>query len=44
MADQSNFSRLPKKQLFYISDKIIDSGFQWKNLTYNYFDEYEEHE
>ena len=42
MADQSNFSRFPKKQLVFISSKIIDDGFDWQSLNHDYINEYDE--
>jgi hypothetical protein len=42
MADQSNFSRFPKKQLVFISSKIVDDGFDWQSLDNNYENEYDE--
>lgn len=42
MADQSNFSRFPKKQLVFISSKIVDDGFDWQSLDNNYEYEYDE--
>lgn len=42
MADQSNFSRFPKKQLVFISSKIIDDGFDWQSLDNDYENEYSE--
>jgi hypothetical protein len=36
MADQSNFSRFPKKQLIFIASKIIDDGFDWQSLNNDY--------
>lgn len=42
MADQSNFSRFPKKQLVFIASKIIDDGFDWQELNNNYHFEYDD--
>lgn len=42
MADQSNFSRFPKKQLVFISSKIVDDGFDWQSLDNDYENEYDE--
>jgi hypothetical protein len=42
MADQSNFSRFPKKQLVFIASKIIDDGFDWQSLDNNYELEYDD--
>lgn len=36
MATQSTFSRFPKKQLVFISNKLIEDGFEWENITYDY--------
>jgi hypothetical protein len=36
MADQSNFSRFPKKQLVFIANKLIEDGFEWDDITHNY--------
>ena len=36
MADQSNFSRFPKKQLVFIASKIVDDGFDWQSLDNDY--------
>jgi hypothetical protein len=44
MADQSTFSRLPKKQLVFIANKLIENGFEWDNITYNYEDIYDDNE
>lgn len=44
MADQSNFSKFPKKQLVYIAGKIIDDGFDWQALNYDYEDAYDTNE
>jgi hypothetical protein len=44
MADQSTFSRLPKKQLVYIANKIMNDGFEWDNITHNYEDVYDNNE
>ena len=40
-AEQSQFSRLPKKQLFRISERLIDEGFETNNPYENYDDNYE---
>lgn len=40
-ADQSQFSRLPKKQLFRISEKLIDEGFDTDNPYSDYEENYE---
>ena len=42
MADQSNFSRFPKKQLVFIASKIVDDGFDWQSLDNDYENEYED--
>lgn len=42
MADNSIFSRYPKKQLSYIASKIVDDGFDWQNLNNDYRSEYED--
>jgi hypothetical protein len=42
MADQSNFSRFPKKQLVFISSKIVDDGFDWQSLDNDYGNEYDD--
>jgi len=42
MADQSNFSRFPKKQLVFIASKIVNDGFDWQSLDNNYENEYED--
>lgn len=42
MADQSNFSRFPKKQLVFIASKIVDDGFDWQSLDIDYENEYED--
>jgi hypothetical protein len=42
MADQSNFSRFPKKQLVFIASKILDDGFDWQSLDNDYETEYNE--
>lgn len=42
MADQSNFSRFPKKQLVFIASKIVDDGFDWQSLDNDYENEYSE--
>ena len=39
-ADQSQFSRLPKKQLFRISEKLIDEGFDTDNPYSDYEENY----
>lgn len=39
-AEQSQFSRLPKKQLFRISERLIDEGFETNNPYENYDDNY----
>lgn len=44
MADQSTFSRLPKKQLAYIADKIMNDGFEWDNITSDYESIYDNNE
>jgi hypothetical protein len=44
MADQSNFSRFPKKQLVFISSKIVDDGFDWQTMDRDYEDIYEDNE
>lgn len=44
MADQSNFSKFPKKQLVYIASKIIDDGFDWQALNYDYEGTYDTNE
>jgi hypothetical protein len=44
MSDQSTFSRLPKKQLVYIANKIMNDGFEWDNITHNYEDVYDNNE
>lgn len=36
MADQSNFSRFPKKQLVFIANKLIEDGFEWDDITHSY--------
>lgn len=42
MADQSTFSRLPKKQLVYIANKIMNDGFEWDDIVYE--DVYDDNE
>jgi hypothetical protein len=42
MADQSNFSRFSKKQLVFISSKIVDDGFDWQSLDNDYETEYDD--
>lgn len=44
MADQSNFSRFPKKQLVFIANKLIEDGFEWDDITHNYEDIYNSNE
>jgi hypothetical protein len=44
MADQSNFSRFPKKQLVFIANKLIEDGFEWDDITHNYQDIYDDNE
>lgn len=44
MADQSSFSRFPKKQLVFIANKLIEDGFEWDDITHNYQDIYESNE
>lgn len=44
MANQSNFSRFPKKQLVFIASKIVDDGFDWQSLDNDYENEYEDGE
>jgi hypothetical protein len=44
MADQSNFSRFPKKQLVFIANKLIEDGFEWDDITDIYFDIYDSNE
>jgi hypothetical protein len=44
MADQSNFSNYPKKQLVFISNKLIEDGFEWDDITHNYRDIYDDNE
>ena len=44
MADQSNFSRFPKKQLVFIANKLIEDGFEWDDITHNYEDTYNSNE
>jgi hypothetical protein len=43
MAEQSSFSKYPKKQLYFISTKLIDDGFEWDNIDYysSFDDNYE---
>lgn len=41
MADQSNFSRFPKKQLVFISNKLVEDGFDWEDMSYGYEEVYE---
>jgi hypothetical protein len=36
MADQSTFSRFPKKQLVFISNKLIENGFEWEDFIEDY--------
>jgi hypothetical protein len=36
MADQSTFSRFPKKQLVFISNKLIEDEFDWNDITDDY--------
>ena len=38
MADQSQFSKLPKKQLVVICDQLIDNNFDSENPYDNYYD------
>jgi hypothetical protein len=40
MSDQSQFSRLPKKQLFFISEKLINEDFPTDNPYHDYSDAY----
>jgi hypothetical protein len=44
MADQSTFSRFPKKQLVFIANKLIEDGFEWDDITHNYEDIYDSNE
>jgi len=44
MADQSTFSRFPKKQLVFIANKLIEDGFEWDDITHNYQDIYDDNE
>ena len=44
MADQSTFSRFPKKQLVFIANKLIEDGFEWDDITHNYDAVYYENE
>ena len=44
MADQSTFSRLPKKQLVFIANKLIENGFEWDDITNIYEDIYDDNE
>jgi hypothetical protein len=44
MADQSTFSRFPKKQLVFIANKLIEDGFEWDDITDNYQDIYDDNE
>ena len=44
MADQSNFSRFPKKQLVFIANKLIEDGFEWDDITHTYEDVYDSNE
>jgi hypothetical protein len=44
MADQSNFSRFPKKQLVFIANKLIEDGFEWDDITHTYEDIYDSNE
>ena len=41
MADQSVFSRYSKKQLVFISEKLIDENFDFQNLYNNYEENYD---
>lgn len=41
MAEQSTFSRFPKKQLVFISNKIVADGFDWDDMSYGYNDAYD---
>ena len=38
-AEQSQFSKVSKKQLFFIAEKLIDAGFPTDN-PYNDYDEH----
>jgi hypothetical protein len=44
MADQSTFSRFPKKQLVFIANKLIEDGFEWDDITHIYEDIYDSNE
>ena len=44
MADQSNFSKFPKKQLVFIANKLIEDGFEWDDITHTYEDVYDSNE
>ena len=44
MADQSNFSRFPKKQLVFIANKLIEDEFEWDDITHTYEDIYDSNE
>ena len=44
MADQSNFSRFPKKQLVFIANKLIKDGFEWDDITHDYESVYDSNE
>jgi hypothetical protein len=44
MADQSTFSRLPKKQLVFIANKLIEDEFEWDDITHTYEDIYDSNE
>jgi hypothetical protein len=44
MANQSTFSRFPKKQLVFIANKLIEDGFEWDDITNNYQDIYDDNE
>ena len=44
MADQSNFSKHSKKVLVYISNNIIDNGFEWQELHNDYEGIYNDNE
>ena len=44
MADQSSFSRFPKKQLVFIANKLIEDGFEWDDITHTYEDVYDSNE
>jgi hypothetical protein len=41
MSDQSQFSRLSKKQLFFISEKLINEDFPTDNPYHDYSDAYD---